>query len=109
MARLRGIEGGAEGGLDPRRARLSRIHDISILGLAASVVAFLLLLFTSNVVQWGPSALMWIRVILALSVVGAASCVATIFMVAFLFDADPRSQRERRQAALDEDEPRPEF
>ena len=97
MPRLRRIEGGGLGGLDPRRARLARIHDASILGLAFSVGAFLVVGFFFGTTAPGPSVAFWSRLALATLAAVAVMCVATVYMVAFLFDADPRTRRERRR------------
>lgn len=94
--RLRAVEGGGRGGLDPRRARLARIHDASILGLAASAGAFLLVGFVLAAGQWSENAMFWTRLAMATLAVSAVMCVVTIYTVALLFEADPRTLRARR-------------
>ena len=108
MPRLRPIEGGGVGGLDPRRARLARIHDASILGLALSVGGFLVVGFFFGTTETGPSVAFWGRLALATLAAIAVMCVATVYMVAFLFDADPRTRRERRRVPEDPEPADPE-
>lgn len=103
MPRLRGIEGGGQGGLDPRRARLSRIHDASILGLAASIGGFLVVAFFFTFLgQWGPTTGFWVRFALATLGASAVMCVVTIYTVALLIASDPRTIHERSR--LDDEE-----
>ena len=106
MRRLRAIEGGATGGLDPRRARLARVHDVAILALAASFVALPIVGFAFAAEPWSGPAVALFHVALAGAVLGVVSSVATVYMVAFIFDADPRTQRERARLP-DPDEPAP--
>ena len=97
MRRLRAIEGGGRGGLDPRRARLARVHDASILGLVGCIAAFGVVSFFLLTGNWSEGILFWAKLGLAVLGVASVMCVATIYMVAFAFDADPRTRREQRE------------
>ncbi len=102
MPALRRIEGGGAGGLDPRRARLNRIHNVAILGLFACLVGFAVVGFFSLMVQVAGPLLVAERVALAGLAVGAVAFVVTIYMVAMMFDSDPRTRRELKRLGLDD-------
>ena len=102
MRPLKGIEGGAQGGLDPRRARLARVHDAAILGMAGAAVGFFVVGFLLMAGQWEGAVVFWARLALATLAMVGIMCVATVYMVAFMFDADPRTRRERRDLPAEE-------
>ena len=102
MPRLRALEGGGAGGLDPRRARLARIHEVAVLGMAGGGGSFLVVGFFFGLGHWGPLVSVITKASLAALAVTTVSCVATIYTVAMIFDTDPRTVREMREAGLDD-------
>jgi hypothetical protein len=98
MPGFRAIEGGRSGGLDPRRAQLSRAHDLSTLGLAGSVGALLVIGFLLAAGQWGPGPVSWAHLALAALALSSVMCVVTIYLTSLFYDAHPRTARERRTA-----------
>ena len=103
MRPLKGIEGGGQGGLDPRRARLARVHDASILGMAGAAIGFFMVGFMLIAGSWQGAVIFWARLALATLALVGVMCVVTIYTVAFMFDASPRTRREQRAQPEDDE------
>src|SRR5437016_3391533 len=82
----------------PRRPRLARIHEVAVLGMAGGGGSFLVVGFFFGLGHWGPLVSVITKASLAALAVTTVSCVATIYTVAMIFDTDPRTVREMREA-----------
>ena len=87
-----------------RRALVAIASAVVLAAAAGAAIGARVVGFFFGLGHWGPLVSVITKASLAALAVTTVSCVATIYTVAMIFDTDPRTVREMREAGLDDPE-----